>query len=442
MSRIKQIVQTLDEYVNDEQSGPIKCMNSLLDIWTAPQGSSSSLLHYGRMAFRSAVEIRRYQIKRRADHEGVDLNDSATSRLLLSLGYNRVAYHAISIYWRSTGMEPVLWKKIGKDDHLFRLEGPRFSWVSRSRTSRFDPEGAAYLKGSEADLLKYVRDDLWSRFPDGASLHQEYNIMRGATEHVIVSENLNPTAGTVDDSGAGQRAHLTQRIQASLDAGLPRTILLAGLPGTGKSTFARSVCSQFCERKLLIKPQFLGDDFVEDSVRLLRPDVILMDDVDRSDESLRFLQFLESFESRPKLMFLTVNSIHKMDGAILRPGRVDEVHVMQMPSAEFRIKMIRSLWPSATPEVEAALVSASEGFTPAEVHELTQSVQHVCDAPVMDAITQEAARLRSQRKIFDYFEEGLPGSQPETSEPPKKKRRGKKAQPPVNIIIDDCLDAV
>jgi len=117
-------------------------------------------------------------------------------------------------------------------------------------------------------------------------------------------------------------------------AGVSRSVLLYGPPGTGKSTMARTIVDTLGMRSFRIRVEDIGHiatSTVFEAISIFEPDAVILDDFDRSGEQAALLETLEFFQRHVKLVVATVNNRSRLDEAIMRPGRFDELlHIKQM----------------------------------------------------------------------------------------------------------------
>lgn len=114
--------------------------------------------------------------------------------------------------------------------------------------------------------------------------------------------------------------------------GMPRAYLFIGLPGAGKSTFALKMVEN---SKKVIKFDAkslnnLSIDSIDFLLSGLKPEYVVVDDIDKiffGNSNATLLHTMEhiKYNYPGTTVLLTANEIDKMDPALLRPGRIDEI---------------------------------------------------------------------------------------------------------------------
>jgi transitional endoplasmic reticulum ATPase len=194
----------------------------------------------------------------------------------------------------------------------------------------------------------------------------------------------------------------------------PRSVVLFGPPGTGKTTFAKAVASRlewpFVEvfpSRLASDPRGLAGALRETFLDIaeLEHVVVFIDEVEeiaskRSGEpgsplqgvTNELLKIIPVFrEQRGRLLICATNFIRSLDNAFLRHGRFDYVIPIGLPDEEARRAMWHRFIPATIlPSVNVdLLVGRTEGYSPADI--------------------EYAARSASQRALEQAVYEQRPG---------------------------------
>ncbi len=172
----------------------------------------------------------------------------------------------------------------------------------------------------------------------------------------------------------------------------PRSIVLFGPPGTGKTTFAKAVASRLRWPFVEVFPARLAGDakglagaLRETFTKIGDLDnvVVFIDEVEeiaaqRGGEpptatqgvTNELLKLIPQFREKPgRLLIVATNFIRALDDAFLRHGRFDYVIPIGLPDEQAR----ESMWQRFIPEQSRAevdmaqLVSRTNGFSPADI---------------------------------------------------------------------------
>jgi len=128
---------------------------------------------------------------------------------------------------------------------------------------------------------------------------------------------------------------LEKRLVKFKEKDISRSYLLEGPPGTGKTSAAMHLIKKLGLKSIRTTlSQLHGGEWQESSnavgnldvlLRALRPDMIIVDDIDRSYmNEQQMLKLLETARKYCKIIMATCNNRNSMIGAMLRVGRFDD----------------------------------------------------------------------------------------------------------------------
>jgi hypothetical protein len=174
------------------------------------------------------------------------------------------------------------------------------------------------------ETWRVLGESLWAELGGRAAAYTAKGIV---TDHLGQDEGLVP---------GEQFLEIEARLSAFLEAGVSRGVLFCGPPGTGKSTGIRYLADSLNLRTLRVDVSSLGSGqgyhngdqsawSLATLCAVMRPEVVILDDLDRTAVTARMLEFLEYAKQICKLVLASANRTSKFAGAALRPGRFDEV---------------------------------------------------------------------------------------------------------------------
>jgi len=188
----------------------------------------------------------------------------------------------------------------------------------------------------------------------------------------------------------------------------PKGILLAGVPGAGKSLAARAVAAEWGLPLLRLDLATLYNKYIGETEKNLHramqlaermsPVVLWIDEIEKAfaggdgegagtGVSRRVLgSFLSWMQERQGQVFVlaTANEVHRLPAELIRKGRFDELFFVDLPDREsraeiVRIHMRRRKRDPDTVDAEA-LADATEGFSGAEIEQVVVSALYAAFA--------------------------------------------------------------
>lgn len=196
-----------------------------------------------------------------------------------------------------------------------------------------------------------------------------------------------------------------------------RGVLLAGPPGTGKTTIGRALAHRLKSKFFLIDGTMVADrwDFYDkiqgvfDAAKRNAPSIIFIDDADVMFEAkgerglcrylLTMMDGLESASSERVCVILTAMEPANLPAAVLRSGRVELWLEMYPPDREARKSILRQklrMLPAPLADVDLDILSAaSQGLTGADLKSVVE------DGKLL--FVSDKARAKAARPVEEYF---------------------------------------
>lgn len=155
------------------------------------------------------------------------------------------------------------------------------------------------------------------------------------SKFILLSKETEQSAYTITAftplSKSSQVAHQKlEHLKKFIDAGMHRLILFYGPAGTGKSSLASFLLAEMNYKTLVFNASYKvgASNIIDYVVDVFGIEAIIMDDFDQLTSSNDKLELLESLNKRLKVVIGVANSLKEFHPALLRPGRFDEVSLI------------------------------------------------------------------------------------------------------------------
>lgn len=203
-----------------------------------------------------------------------------------------------------------------------------------------------------------------------------------------------------------------------------RGVLLYGPPGTGKTSIGRALAHRMKGKFFLIDGSFISEppnaffqkvQKVVEEAKENSPSVLFIDDADvlfkiehiagLARYLLSLLDGLESETASNVCVMMTAMDVKKIPDALLRSGRVELWLETMSPDEATRGRILQRWMGSDLPEYEkidyAALASATEGFTPADLRRIAADAKSLYAADLVRNREAQAANDYLQRAVHN-----------------------------------------
>ena len=266
--------------------------------------------------------------------EGIADGDLAYHEFLM--GWERIGVHDFMVDTLKDVFDATPKRDLSNQgsSHLkeFSIDGIKFRYTEESTYT-----GALFCHESDVEQVGHVlRRLFWAKYQGCVMLVPHMTSRYGAQIRAGDLSYARPT---------GRGTEAVTKLRKYLAAGKTRALLFKGAAGTGKTTCAAFIAKSVGKRVLVIRPDTLasmrGIYTIVDSTR---PDVVLIDELDRSESQSAQMSTWEALRRRCPVILATVNHTDKLDFAMLRPGRFDEVLEFNGIPAEVRAEILATLY--------------------------------------------------------------------------------------------------
>lgn len=184
--------------------------------------------------------------------------------------------------------------------------------------------------------VRYAREQLWKTVdPRRIVLADVGSVGRNRANKSQPQDHASPAQGlrvATDDLIAPETSQFATDyavyLRKCVELDVRRTVLFYGIAGCGKSTISRTLCDLLSMKSLRVRVEDLGElgsDPILEMIKVFEPDVIILDDLDRVTSQVALLETLEVLHRKVRFVFATVNDVERLDSALVRPGRFDEL---------------------------------------------------------------------------------------------------------------------
>jgi hypothetical protein len=248
------------------------------------------------------------------------------------------------------------------------------------------PEYAANFWYSKGFNFEKAMKVLWDEFHDRLHIGIIFDTNRGEIQ-ISYSEIPPLTDPLIGQLVLDLEEFKNQHLKYLRDK-VPRTYLFSGKQGCGKTSFALKLAQMTNGRTLRIDANGLtsvGTRDLDLVIQSLSPDFLVIDDLDRCAELEKSLPTLFSTLTDFKGKFpnitvcITINDITKLDAALLRPGRIDEIKEFEDPNEKDREEILRGYLNEfrvdAIDDI-SEIVKSTEGLTGGYLREIAMQLKY------------------------------------------------------------------
>jgi ATP-dependent 26S proteasome regulatory subunit len=301
-----------------------------------------------------------------------------------------------------------------------------------AKVHRFAPRLDAHLLKA---VCRRVTDDMRLDTEQFVDLLRTFGMVSNVNLTEVQTVSLDDLVG-VDDVLTSLEANIIVPLEhdalaVELSLKPKRGVLLAGPPGTGKTTVGRALAHRLKSKFFLVDGtcisgtgHFYGQIHqIFEAAKQNAPAIIFIDDSDVIFESgeelglyrylLTMLDGLESASVGRVCVMMTAMDVANLPPALIRSGRVELWLEMRLPDANARLKLLRrqlASLPRMLGDPDLPRVSeATEGFTGADLKRLVEDaktllaydrVRSVAARPLTEYFLEAAAAVRANKERY------------------------------------------
>ena len=209
----------------------------------------------------------------------------------------------------------------------------------------------------------------------------------------------------------------------------PHGLLLHGVPGVGKSTFAMDFVNACGRKTFICRKDKSNGDFVDEIVRVFKeaeeaaPSVILLDDLDKfangdrrhrdKEEFVTVQTCIDRVKDKRVFVVATANDISKLPESLIRAGRFDHIVELQCPTGKEACDIVAHYLSSKPLVAEVDVARIGRLLEGRSCAELETVINQACSYAAFDGRQQAEMKdmikaiLRLVFKAPESFDEDL-----------------------------------
>lgn len=390
-----------------------------------------------------------------------------------------VAAAAIAAYLRKSGKRLVVATERSLPDSL--ASWAQLTHLSDLTAADYAHHSACRLEPAVAARLDYQKIHRFASYLDGHDFRKVCTALRGVpdldTEGFIeylrsqgLSSNVDleevQKVELADLKGCGD---VIERLEANIVLPLEqddlahrlglrpkRGVLLAGPPGTGKTTVGRALAHRLRGKFFLVDGTIISGtgsfyhqiSCIFHAAKENAPSVIFIDDSDVIFEAggdpglyrylLTMLDGLESESNGQVCVMLTAMDVANIPPALLRSGRIELWLEMRLPDPEARLAILEGHLRDLPAELEQPelplLVASTEGFTGADLKRVAQDGKNLYAFDLVRGLP-----LRPMTEYFVAAVDGVKGNKEKYAEAEANARARREQTPPTFHLYPGML---